>query len=55
MLKNFGLKIITNINEYTTIQNSCIDIIFTRNLNLNLKNYITYFTYHKPIFGIIEL
>ena len=27
MLKNFGLKLITNINESTKIQNSCINLL----------------------------
>ena len=55
MLKEFNLKLITNIEESTTMKNSCIDLFFSRNLNLNLKNYITYFSYHKPIFGALNI
>jgi hypothetical protein len=42
MEETFGLK-------------SCIDMVFARNVdNLKSANYITYFTYHRPILSIIN-
>jgi hypothetical protein len=40
MEETFGLK-------------SCIDMVFARNVyNLKCANYITYFSYHRPILSI---
>ena len=54
MKANFGLNLISKIEESTTIKKSCIDLFFTRYLTINLKYCISYFTYHKPIFGLIK-
>lgn len=55
MKKNWNLVIKNNINISSTLQNTCIDLIFYRNINLDLFNYITYFSVHKPICGKIYI
>ena len=54
MSENLNMKLITNYNETTTNYNSCIDLFFAKNVNLELMNYISYFSYHKPIFGVLK-
>jgi endonuclease/exonuclease/phosphatase (EEP) superfamily protein YafD len=53
--ETFGLKLMSNPQCSTTRSNnkSCIDMVFARNVdNLKCANYITYFSYHKPILSI---
>jgi endonuclease/exonuclease/phosphatase (EEP) superfamily protein YafD len=48
--KTFGLKLMSNPQCSTTRSKSCIDMVFARNVdNLKCANYITYFSYHRPI------
>ena len=51
---NFGLKLNTKIEESMKIKNSCIDLFLVRYINLNLNHCISYFKYHKSIFGLIK-
>ena len=48
MSDTFNLDYIRN-DAPTTIDNTTIDLVFARNLNVNLKTYLSYFSYHKPI------
>lgn len=48
MEHNFNLKL-SSSTASTTMGNSCIDMVFSRYINLNCHTYLTYFSYHKPI------
>jgi endonuclease/exonuclease/phosphatase (EEP) superfamily protein YafD len=55
MEETFGLKLMSNSQCSTARSKSCtsIDMVFARNLdNLKCANYITYFSYHRPILSI---
>jgi endonuclease/exonuclease/phosphatase family metal-dependent hydrolase len=53
MDETFGLKLMSNPQCSTTRSKSCIDMVFARNIdNLKCANYITYFSYHRPILSI---
>jgi endonuclease/exonuclease/phosphatase (EEP) superfamily protein YafD len=53
MEETFGLKLMSNPQCSTTRCKSCIDMVFARNVdNLQCANYITYFSYHRPILSI---
>jgi hypothetical protein len=53
MEETFGLKLMSNPQCSTTISKSCINMVFARNVdNLKCANYITYFSYHRPILSI---
>jgi endonuclease/exonuclease/phosphatase (EEP) superfamily protein YafD len=53
MEETFGLKLTSNPQCSTTRSKSCIDMVFARNVdNLKCENYITYFSYHRPILSI---
>lgn len=50
---NWGLQLNNDSAISTTSSNTCIDRVFTRNLdNLQTQNYISYFSYHKPLLSI---
>jgi endonuclease/exonuclease/phosphatase (EEP) superfamily protein YafD len=50
MKDTFELDIISDLSEGLTRSNSCIDMVFGRNLdNLSRKSYYLYFSYHRPI------
>jgi hypothetical protein len=50
MEETFGLKLMSNAQCSTTRSKSCIDMVFARNVdNLKCANYITHFSYHRPI------
>jgi endonuclease/exonuclease/phosphatase family metal-dependent hydrolase len=52
MEETFGLKLMPNPQCSTTRSKSCTDMVFARNVdNLKCANYITYFSYHRPIFS----
>ena len=53
--REFSLQLITNPNEGTTLGNTCIDLTFSRGLNLTCKPYVSYFSYHRPVFNKIHL
>jgi endonuclease/exonuclease/phosphatase family metal-dependent hydrolase len=49
----FGLKLMSNPQCSTTRSKSCIDMVFAINVdNLKCANYITYFSYHRPILSV---
>jgi hypothetical protein len=53
MDETFGLKLMSNPQCSTTRSKSCIDMVFARNVdNLKCANYITYFSYHRPILSV---
>jgi hypothetical protein len=53
MKDNFELDIILDIYQGTIGSNSCIDMVFGRNVdNLSCMNSVSYFSYHRPILSI---
>ena len=53
MCDNFGLRINNNPDISTTRGNTSIDAVFTRHIeDLETRNYISYFSYHKPLLSI---
>ena len=53
--QRFGLKLDTNVRDKTTLGGTCIDLTFSRGINLTCKCYVSYFSYHRPVFNKIEL
>lgn len=54
-LKNhLNLTLKNNPEEATTLGSSCIDLTFSRHLDLHCKPYVSYFSYHRPIFNRIR-
>jgi hypothetical protein len=50
MKDNFELGILSDLSQGTTRSNSCIDMVFGRNVdNLSCMNYVSCFSYHRPI------
>jgi hypothetical protein len=52
MEATFGLKLMSNPQCSTTSSKSCIDTVFARNVDNKCANYITYFSYHRPVLSI---
>jgi hypothetical protein len=47
MKDTFELDVLSDLSRETIRSNSCIDIVFGRNVdNLSCKNYVSYFRYH---------
>jgi hypothetical protein len=52
-LEELGLTIVTDPPRSTTLSGSRIDIIYVRYvLHVRCTTYISYFTYHRPVFAI---
>jgi hypothetical protein len=50
MQDSFGLDLLSDLEEGTTRSNSCIDMVFGRNVDrLTCMNSVSYFSYHRPI------
>ncbi|XP_028966621.1 uncharacterized protein LOC100900662 [Galendromus occidentalis] len=49
-----GLKMINNEAEKTTLGGTCIDLTFARNLPISCRAYVSYFSYHRPVFNKIQ-
>jgi hypothetical protein len=50
MKDTFELHVLSDLSQGTNGSNSCIDIVFGRNVdNLSYTNYVSYFSYHRPI------
>jgi hypothetical protein len=50
MKDTFELDVLSDLSQGTTRSNSCIDMVFGRNVdNLSYMNYVSYFSYHRPI------
>jgi hypothetical protein len=46
----FEFDILSDLSQGTTRSNSCIDMVFWRNVDqLSCMNYVSYFSYHRPI------
>jgi hypothetical protein len=53
MQDTFGLDLLSDLQEGTTRSNSCIDMVFGRNVDrLTCKNYVSYFSYNTPILSV---
>ena len=53
--KNFNLTLKNNPDESTTLGRSCMDLTFSRHLDLDCKPYASYFSYHGPVFNRIRM
>ncbi|GFV81536.1 uncharacterized protein TNCV_52601 [Trichonephila clavipes] len=51
MRNEFGLNYVQT--SPTTLGNTTIDCTFTRNINVNIMPYVSYFTYHRPMLNKI--
>jgi hypothetical protein len=50
MKDTFELDVLSDLSRRTTRSNSCIDMVFGRNVdNLSCMNYVLYFSYHRRI------
>jgi hypothetical protein len=50
MKDTFELDVLSDLSQGTTKSNSCINMVFGRNVdNLSCMNYASYFSYHRPI------
>jgi hypothetical protein len=50
MKDTFELDVFSDLSQGMTRSNSCIDMVFGRNVdNLSCMNYVLYFSYHRPI------
>jgi hypothetical protein len=53
MQDTFGLDLLSDLKECSTRSNSCIDMVFGRNVDrLTCMNYVSYFSYHRPILSV---
>lgn len=54
-MKDFlALDLVSDSRQPTTLGGSCIDMIFARNTpDLSTKRFITYFSYHRPMFTLL--
>jgi hypothetical protein len=49
MQDTFGLDLLSDLEEGTTRSNSCIYMVFGRNVDrLTCMNCVSYFSYHRP-------
>jgi hypothetical protein len=51
MLSEFNLSYIET--PPTTLDNTCIDLTFARNLDVSCMTFVSYFSYHRPIINKI--
>jgi hypothetical protein len=51
MLLTFNAEFIIDIKEPTTLDNTLTDLSFAKNINASCKPYISYFSYHTPVFN----
>lgn len=50
-----GLKLSSDPKQSTTLGGSCIDMVFTsKTPELPTKRFITYFSYHRPLFTLLS-
>jgi hypothetical protein len=50
----FEPDVLSDLSQGTNRSNSCIDLVFGRNAdNLSYMNYVSYFSYHRPILNTI--
>jgi exonuclease III len=51
ILQTFNTEFINDTKEPTTLGNALTDLSFARNINASCKPYISYFSYHTPVFN----
>jgi hypothetical protein len=49
MKNTFNIDCATRATTGTTLGNACLDLIFTRSISVQCLNYISYFSYHRPV------
>ena len=55
METTYGFKLANDLAQSTTISQTCLDLIFTRNVTiLDCLPHITYFSHHKAIFAVLD-
>jgi hypothetical protein len=56
MKDTFDLDVLSDLSQETTRSNSSFDMVFGRNVdNLSCMNYVSYFSYHRPIVSTTNL
>lgn len=55
MKQYLSLELQTNPALTTTLGGTCLDLTFTRNIDLKCKRYCSYFSYHRPILSILTV
>jgi predicted MPP superfamily phosphohydrolase len=49
----FRLLLATDPTDFTTLKNTTIDLMFSRHMSVACKSYISYYSYHCPVFNKI--
>jgi hypothetical protein len=49
----FRLVLATDPTDFTTLKNATIDLTFCRDMSVACKSYISYYSYHCPVFNNI--
>ena len=55
MKKHLSLHLMSDPLQATTLNGTCIDIVFGKNINVETRRYISYFSYHRPLLSLIEV
>lgn len=55
MKKHLNLHLMSDPLQATTLGGTCIDIVFGKNINVETRRYISYFSYHQPLLSLIEV
>ncbi|EAL59434.1 conserved hypothetical protein [Wolbachia endosymbiont of Drosophila ananassae] len=54
--EKFSLEMINGRNDPTTKGGTTIDAVFARNMDkIDVRHFISYFSYHNPIVNIIDM
>ena len=54
MKDTFDLQINSDPALSTTRNGTCIDAMFTRHVGMETQNYISYFSYHRPLISVVS-
>ena len=53
MKSKFNLECISYVSK--SLGNRCIDLTFTRNISVQTLTFVSYFSYHRPVFNRLIL
>lgn len=53
LAEKFRLKLDSDVTQRTTLAGTCIDLTFSRHLTVTCKSYVSYFSFHCPVFNMI--
>ena len=54
MEESMKLRLLSTSSQATTLEGTCIDLVFGQNIDVESRRYVSHFSYHRPLLSMIK-